>query len=113
QYPGDSKNPVWPREQFADDARKFFLPGLARVAPKESLKVYDKSGQAYGFVNDNAYVVDTRSNRGFFLAATVWADADGVLNDGKYDYATFSKPVLADIAELVARDVWGVPIVAK
>lgn len=110
QYPGDSKNPVYPREEFPDEHAKFFLPGLARVVPKENLRVYNKCGLAYGFVIDNAYIVDTQSKRAFFLSATVWADSDHCLNDDKYDYETVSKPFLADLAEILARDVWGVPI---
>lgn len=109
QYPGDSVNPVYPRDKFPDDHSKFFLPGLARVVPKEQLCVYDKSGWAYGFVTDNAYIVDTQSKRAFFLSVTVWADSDHCLNDDKYDYESVSKPFLADVAEIVAREVWNVP----
>jgi hypothetical protein len=110
QYPGDSKNPVFPRDKYPDEYCKYFLPGLARVVPKDHLKVYDKVGQAYGFVIDNAYVVDTSTKRAFFLSATVWADSDGILNDDKYDYDTLSVPLMADIAEIIARDVWAVPV---
>lgn len=109
QYPGDSKNPVYPRDKFPDDYCKFFLPGLARVVPKEHLRVYGKSGFAYGFVTDNAYIVDTRSKRAFFLSATVWADSDNCLNDDKYDYESMSMPFLADVAEIIGREVWNVP----
>jgi hypothetical protein len=106
QYPGDSRNPAYPRAEYPDEWGKLFLPGLERVVPKEHLKVHNKFGLAYGFAVDNAYVVDTRSQRSFFLAATVWADSDGTLNDDKYDYDTFSRPLLADVAELAARDLW-------
>jgi hypothetical protein len=106
QYPGDSTNPLYPREKYPDDYAKYFLPGLARVVPKERLKIYNKVGEAYGFLTDNAYVVDTQTNKSFFLTATVYANSDGVVNDDKYDYATFALPFFADLAELVARDEW-------
>jgi hypothetical protein len=106
QYPGDSTNPLYPRDKYPDDYAKYFLPGLARVVPKGELAVYNKIGEAYGFLTDNAYVVDTKANQSFFLSATVYANSDGVVNDDKYDYDTFALPFFADLAELVARDEW-------
>ncbi len=106
-YPGDSKNPVYDRAAFPDEYAKFFLPGVARVIPKERIKIYNKVGLAYGFVVDGAYIVDTETNKGFFLAASMYANSDGVLNDDVYDYDTVAFPFFADLAEVVARDVWG------
>jgi hypothetical protein len=108
QYPGDSKNPRYDRAEYPDEHAKPFLPGLARVAPKEALRVYSRCGIDLGFVVDNAYVVDTRSGRAFFLAAAIYANSDGVLNDDRYDYEVVGLPFMADLAELVARDVWKV-----
>lgn len=108
-YPGDSKNPVWSREQYPDDYAKFFLTGVTRVLPKESVRIYNKVGLAYGFVTDNAYIVDTKSGKGFFLAVTMYANSDEVLNDDKYDYETVAFPFFADFAEVVARDIWAAP----
>ena len=105
-YPGDSKNPLYDRAKFPDEYCKFFLSGLARVVPKERLKVYSKVGNAYGFVVDTSYVVDSATDRGFFLAAAVYANSDGVVNDDKYDEESVAFPWLADVAEIVARDVW-------
>ena len=106
QYPGDSTNPLYPREKYPDDYVKYFMPGLARVVPVERLKIYNKVGEAYGFLTDDAYIVDTQTGKCFFLAATVYANSDGVVNDDKYDYATFALPFFADLAELIARDEW-------
>jgi hypothetical protein len=106
-YPGDSKNPVYDRANYPDEYAKFFLPGVARVIPKERIKIYNKVGLAYGFVVDGAYIVDTETNKGFFLAATIYANSDEVLNDDVYDYDTVAFPFFADLAEVVARDIWG------
>jgi hypothetical protein len=106
-YPGDSKNPVFERAKYPDEYAKFFLPGVARVLPKERFKIYNKVGLGFGFVVDGAYIVDTETNKGFFLAATMYANSDEVLNDDVYDYDTVAFPFFADLAEVVARDVWG------
>ena len=104
QYPGDSTNPRWDRAKYADDYVKFFLPGVERVLPKEHVRIYNKVGLAYGFVTDTAYIVDARTQRGFFLAATIYTNSDGVLDDNKYDYDTLAFPWMADLGELFARE---------
>jgi hypothetical protein len=105
-YPGDSKNPAYDRAKYPDDYAKFFLPGLERVVPRERLTLADRIGLAYGFATETAYVLDRETGRSFFLAATILANTDGVLDDDVYDYETVAFPWLADVAELVARDVW-------
>lgn len=104
QYPGDSQDPRWDRAKYPDDYVKFFLPGVMRVIPKEHVRIYNKVGLAYGFVIDTSYIVDTRTQRGFFLAATIYANSDGVLDDNKYDYDTLAFPWMADLGELFARE---------
>lgn len=103
EYAAESKNPVYAAADHPDDEVKFLLPGLARVVPKERLRVYNKIGQAYGFTTENAWVVDTQSGRGFFLAATLYTNEDGVLNDDQYEYAEVARPFLAALGEAAAR----------
>lgn len=106
-FPADSQNPKWDRAQFPDDYAKFFLGGATRVIPRERLVLYNKVGLAYGFTTDNAYIGDRASGKGFFLAATIYADSDGTIDDGKYDYETLAIPFLNDLAEICAREVLG------
>ncbi|HEV8240392.1 MAG TPA: serine hydrolase [Thermoanaerobaculia bacterium] len=101
RLPRESVNPRVSREDHPDAYVKFLLPGLRRVMP--AVRVYDKSGQAYGFTLDNAWVVDAGTNKSFFLAAALYTNQDGVLNDDLYDYDTVALPTLADVAEAVAR----------
>jgi hypothetical protein len=103
--PGDSANPRYAREQFPDDFAKFFRPGLLRAIGAADLELYNKVGLAYGFALDNAYVVDKARGLQFFLTAVVYADADGVVNDNQYEYETAALPWLADVAEIVAREL--------
>lgn len=109
QLPRESANPVYDPAEVPDDFVKFVLPGLRRVVPAERLAVYDKTGQAYGFTTENAYVVDLATGRSFFLAATLYTNADGVLNDDHYEYSEVALPFLADLGEAVARRLWGEP----
>ena len=105
-YPGDSANPKYERERYPDAYAKFFLPGVERAVPKGSATIYNKVGLAYGFAIDNACIVDKAGGRTLFLAATVFANSDGVMNDDKYDYESVGLPFLEGLAEAVVRDAW-------
>ena len=63
-------------------------------------------GQAYGFTTENAWVVDLETGRSFFLAATLYTNEDGVLNDDQYDYATVAAPFYAALGEALGRWFW-------
>jgi len=107
QYPRESANPIYDPEEYPDSYVKDLLPGLERVTPKERLRIYSKTGQAYGFSIENAWVVDTETGKGFFLAATLYTNENGVLNDDEYEYEGIALPFLADLGEAVARRLWG------
>ena len=84
-----------------------YLRGLERVRPRAGFELYSKIGQAYGFTMDNAYVVDKRSGKAFFLTACVYSNANEVLNDDVYGYDSEAMPLLADLAEAFARKAFG------
>lgn len=106
QTPGESENPVYDPQEYPDSYVKFFLPGLEKVVPREHLKIYNKIGQAYGFTTENAYVVNTQTGQAFFLAATLYTNENGILNDDQYEYETVAQPFLAALGETVARELW-------
>jgi hypothetical protein len=106
QYPRQSKNPKYDPKDYPDDYVKDLLPGLERVVPKKQLTIYNKTGQAYGFSTENAWVVNNATGDGFFLAATLYTNADGILNDDEYEYDEIARPFMADLGEAVARQLW-------
>ena len=93
----------------ADAEHKPLLAGIERVVPRSSLTVASKSGRAYGFVVDNAHVVDARTGRSFFLTATLHVNGNGRMNDDLYEYREVALPALADLGELLARSVFEDP----
>ena len=109
EYPRQSANPVYDPSEYPDDYVKYLLPGLERVLAKERLRIYNKIGQAYGFTTENAWVVDGATGRSFFLAATLYTNRDGVLNDDRYEYQEIALPFLADLGEAAARQLWVEP----
>ena len=79
------------------------LAGVLRVVGREHLEVYGKAGRAYGFHVENTFYRDRRTGRGFFVTAVLYANADEVVNDDKYDYATVSEPFFVALGEALAR----------
>ena len=109
QYPRQSENPKYDPEEYPDDYVKDLLPGLVRVIPKKRITIFNKTGQAYGFSTENSWVVNNKTGDGFFLAATLYTNADGILNDDEYEYEEVARPFIADLGEAVARKLWGSP----
>lgn len=75
----------WGKFLYAGD-----LPG--RFPPE--LQIINKIGQAYGFLNDSAWI--QRGTQQCVLSASIYVNADGVVNDDRYDYADVGIPFLAE-----------------
>ena len=54
------------------------------------------------------YIVDIETGRDFYLSTVLYTNANGVLNDDRYEYDTAYR-VTADVAEVVARALWQIP----
>lgn len=104
ELPSESVDPRFDRELVPDHHCKFVLPGVRAVLGEHG-RVHDKIGRAYGFTIENAYVEDARTGRGFFLAAVLYTNPDGVLNDDRYAYAELADPFFAALGEIVTRAV--------
>lgn len=68
---------------------------------RDSLRCYNKSGRAYGYLTDNAYIVDQRHKIAFFLAATIHVNANRIYNDDLYEYETVGEPFMAELGKAI------------
>ena len=66
-----------------------------------AVRVFNKVGWAYGFLTDVSYVLDTVRNVEYMLAATIYVNGDGILNDDRYDYDSIGYPFLYSIGQAV------------
>jgi hypothetical protein len=85
---------------FNDAYSKLLLYG-GKGNLDEGIRIYNKEGDAYGFLNDIAYVVDFKNNIEFILAATILCNSDGIFNDDKYDYETVGYPFLRNLGKTI------------
>ena len=104
--PSESGLAGYDRNIVADYPLSPFLRGIERVRARGKFQIFQKVGQAYGFLIHNAYIVDKATGKSFFLIAAIYANADGVLNDDIYNYDTVSFPALADVGEAFTRDAF-------
>lgn len=78
-------------------------PGVLEVLPKDKVRYVGKSGRAYGFHLENAYIEHRDSKRALFVTVTVYANPNGVLNDDDYGYDETTRPLLAAVGKALAE----------
>lgn len=100
QFPGETNYPKYDPAIFYDSYVKFFFRDSSRPMPP-GVRVFNKVGWAYGFLTDASYVVDFANKTEYMLAATIYANSDGILNDDRYDYETVGWPFLRAIGQTI------------
>lgn len=102
QYPSESDDPKYDTEKFYDSYVKFFFRDSTHKMPA-GVRVFNKVGWAYGCLTDVSYVVDFVNGVEFMLTATVYVNADGILNDNKYEYEEVGWPFLYQLGQTIYR----------
>lgn len=98
--PREARLSQWDSDEYPDSYAKYLLAGGEAELP-DGITIYNKIGQAYGFSTDNAYIVDSRRRVEFFLAATIYSNANERLNDDNYEYDEVAVPFLRDLGRAV------------
>jgi hypothetical protein len=80
---------------------KFLMFGGGRGPIPPGLRIFNKVGDAYGYLIDNAYIVNFDTGVEFMVSAVINTNTDGVYNDGKYDYETLGFPFLKRLGEVL------------
>ncbi len=100
-FPRECDAPRYDTAAYPDGYVKFFLFGDSPARQSGDVRSFNKVGEAYGTLTDVAYVVDFEQNVEFMLAATLLCNADGIFNDGVYEYETVGFPFLAKLGRAV------------
>lgn len=102
QYPSETPYPKYDSNQYYDSYVKFLFRNESRKMPP-SVRVFNKVGWSYGFMTDVSYVVDFEKNIEFMLAATVYVNSDGVINDNRYEYDGIGYPFFYQLGQTIYR----------
>ena len=99
--PHESKFPSYDRENYWDDYVKFLMYGAERTPIKEGIRIFNKVGDAYGFLIDAAYIADFTNNVEFMLSAVIHCNSDGIFNDDKYEYDEIGFPFMKHLGQVI------------
>ncbi len=102
QLPTESTFPTYPPEEYWTTYCKFLMFGSQKedIWPK-NIRIFNKVGDAYGFLLDNAYVVDFENGIEFMVTAVIYCNKDQIYNDGNYDYDTIGYPFFKNLGQAI------------
>ncbi len=96
KYPHYSPSEMWPAYV------KFLLYGSQKTVPiSPDIRMFNKVGDAYGFLIDGAYIADFKNGVEFILSAVLYCNEDGILNDNNYEYEKIGFPFLKALGNVV------------
>jgi len=101
-YPGESGISAYSdTEKYPPGYVKFLMyGGDARTIPGH-IRIFNKVGDAYGFLTDAAYIVDFNNKIEFILSATIYTNENQTFNDDKYEYDEIGLPFLRNLGQAI------------
>ena len=104
QLPNETTYPAY----FSDTTyfpaySKFLMFANRKDLIPPTLRIFNKVGDAYGYLIDNAYIIDFEHKLEFMLSAVIHSNTDGIYNDGKYEYKTLGYPFMRNLGQLIYR----------
>lgn len=97
--PGESLFPNY--SNLPENYVKFLMFGKGKKNLPKNIKVFNKVGVAYGYVTDNAYIIDIENNIEFLLTAVIHTNANKIYNDGNYEYDSIAYPFMEELGKSV------------
>lgn len=102
QMPTETMFPSYKSDTTLYDAYcKFLMFGEDKSKIPSNIRIFNKVGDAYGYLIDNAYIVDFDNKIEFMLSAVIHTNTDGVYNDGNYEYKTLGYPFMKNLGQLI------------
>ena len=99
--PTESSYPTYDSSEYYPAYAKFIMLGSERGTIPSNIKIFSKAGDAYGFLLDNTYIIDTAARVEFMLSAVIYVNSDGILNDNNYDYRTIGLPFMKNLGNTI------------
>lgn len=104
QMPTESTYPNYNPTEFYPTYCKFLMYGSGKNdLLNPNMRIFNKVGDAYGFLLDNAYIVDFEKGVEFMLTTVLLCNNDQIFNDDKYDYDTIGFPFMKNLGQLIYK----------
>lgn len=97
--PRESDFPNYSPQEYWDRYSKYFMNGNDKSEFPSTIRVFNKTGQAYGHVLDASYFVDFKNGVEFFVSAVIYVNENNTLNDNRYQYDHVGIPFFAELGE--------------
>jgi hypothetical protein len=99
--PTESKHPTYDSVEYWPAYCKFMYMGSEKGPIPGNIKIFNKVGDAYGFLLDISYIVDTVNKVEFMLSGVIYCNKDGIFNDNLYDYDEVGFPFYKNLGHLL------------
>ncbi len=90
-------------DEYPDGRLKYLVQGDSTERVSANLQIFNKIGQAYGYLTDTAYIIDEDNDREFLISATIHVNANQTFNDGNYEYEEVGIPFLAELGRQLIK----------
>ncbi len=101
-YPSESDFPKYSKSEYWDTYCKFLFYGSDKNdKPDPSIRIFNKVGDSYGYLIDNAYFVDFKNKVEFMLTAVVQSNQNEIYNDNVYEYDSVGLPFMKNLGETI------------
>ncbi|MBL0270416.1 MAG: serine hydrolase [Chitinophagaceae bacterium] len=99
--PGESKRPAYDSTNAWDTYVKFLYYGAEKNKSEPGIRIFNKPGDAYGFMIDAAYIVNFNNKTDCIISAVIHCNSDGIYNDDRYEYKTIGLPFMKALGQLI------------
>jgi beta-lactamase class A len=100
-HPSESKSPLYAAPEYWDNYVKMIYYGSEKTNPEPGIRIFNKTGTAYGFLIESCYFADFNYKIEFLLSAVIYCNSDGIFNDDKYDYNTIGYPFFKNLGKVI------------
>ncbi len=99
--PRESDFPKYKEADYPDSYLKFLMFGDSKQRIPDHIRSFNKSGSAYGFLLDNAYIADFENKIEFMLTAVILVDKDEIFNDDTDEYVEEGYPFMQHLGQAI------------
>lgn len=99
--PAESVSPRYDPAAAWDTYVKFLYYGAEKGQTDPAIRIFNKPGDAYGFMIDAAYIADFSRGTECIISAVIHCNADGIYNDDLYEYNAVGLPFLRDLGRMI------------
>ncbi|MEQ9165879.1 MAG: serine hydrolase [Fulvivirga sp.] len=100
QLPRETSYPDYKADSLPDGYCKFLMYSTEDKIP-ENIRIFNKIGQAYGYLIDNALIIDFENGVEFLLSAVISVNDNQIYNDGVYEYDEVGMPFMENLGRLI------------